>query len=241
MRIAECVLKPFLISLFLAVMVCGGSAMAQGVPVVPADSTVLPQADCCGPISPEGVQLSQLIDSMDVEHLWLADAFVDWRTGKKLHEENSKSTHCSAFAAAVGYHLNVYMLRPPEHPTLFLASAQVHWFSSKEAQREGWRPVSSQMEAQRLANTGSLVIIGYATEGGDADAHGHIVVVRPAVKTNKQLANEGPQVAQAATHNRSSDAAANSFHAHPGAWPTKVEYYAHDVDWSAPRTTAGAQ
>jgi len=226
-------LKAFFSSLVLIVLLSSGSSLAQGVPVVPAGSAALPQADCCGPISANGALLAQLIDSMDVEHLWLADAFVDWRTGKKVHAEKSKSTHCSAFAAAVGDRTNVYILRPPEHPTLYLASAQMHWFGSKAGQKAGWQPVNSQAEAQRLANNGSLVIIGYATESGDEDAHGHITVVRPAVKTNEQLANEGPQVAQAATHNRSSDAAANSFHSHPGAWPTKVQYYAHDVDWSA--------
>ena len=226
-------MKAFFSSLIFIVLLGSGSALAQGVPVIPAGSTTPLTANCCGPITPDGARLTQLIDSMDVEHLWLADAFVDWRTGKKIHEEKGKSTHCSAFAAAVGDRVDVYMLRPPEHPTLYLASAQVHWFSSKAAQKAGWRAVDSQVEAQRLANQGSLVVIGYATESGDADAHGHIVVVRPAVKTNEQLAKEGPQVAQAATHNRSSDAAANSFNAHPGAWPNKVQYYEHDVDWSA--------
>ena len=231
-------MKILLGSLFLTLLLCGGAATAQTV----ADAS--PKADCCGAITPEGARLGHLIDSMDVEHLWLADAFVDWRTGKWVHAETGKSTHCSAFAAAVGDRLNVYMLRPPEHPTLYLASAQVHWFGTGKASQDGWRELTGpdrQAQAQRLANTGSLVVIGYATEAGDADAHGHIVVVRPAVKTNEQIAKQGPQVAQAATHNRSSDAAANSFNAHPGAWPNKVRYYAHDVDWSATHTPGSAQ
>lgn len=218
----------------LAVALLGGvcARAQQPVPVFPPNADVQPEHDCCGAITPEGIRLAQLIDSMDVEHLWRADTFVDWKTGKTEHMEGH-STHCSAFAAAVGYRLNVYMLRPPEHRTLYLASAQVHWFSSRQAHRDGWRAVVSQAKAQRLANRGSLVVIGYATEAGDEDAHGHIVVVRPAVKTNAQLSVEGPQVAQAANRNRSSDAAANSFHSHPGAWPNKVQYFAHAVDWNS--------
>jgi len=199
--------------------------------VQPEGVTAEPKADCCGPISAEGARLAQFIDRMDVEHFWLSKAHVDWKTGKQDRPAVTNSTHCSAFAAAVGYYMNVYMLRPPEHPTLYLASAQVHWFGTNEGRKDGWRAVTSQAEAQRLANNGSLVVIGF--ESPDEEVHGHIVVVRPAMKTNAELEQDGPQVAQAAMHNRNTDVAANSFKAHPGAWPDKVRYYAHDVNWAS--------
>ena len=206
-------------------------AAAQAVPVLPAGSAAEPKADCCGAISPEGVRLANFIDGLDVEHFWLSKAHVDWKTGKQDKPGVTTATHCSAFAAAAGYYLNVYMLRPPEHETLYLASAQVHWFDTDAGRKAGWRAVTSQQEAQRLANNGSLVVIGF--ESPDEEVHGHIVIVRPAVKTNEELAKEGPQVAQAATYNRNTDWAARSFLAHPGAWPNKVTYFVHDVDWKS--------
>ncbi len=228
-------MKTFLAPL-AAVLLCLGFARgvaAQNVPVLPAGTAAVdPKADCCGAISPEGARLAAFIDKLDVEHFWLSKAHVDWKTGKPDHPgEVTNSTHCSAFAAAAGYYLNVYMLRPPEHPTLYLATAQVLWFGTDAGRKAGWRAVTSQQEAQRLANNGSLVVIGFASP--DEEVHGHIVVVRPAVKTNAELAVQGPQVAQAATHNRNTDWASRSFIAHPGAWPNKVTYFAHDVDWAA--------
>jgi len=43
------------------------------------------------------------------------------------------------------------------------------------------------------------------------------------------LAVEGPDVIQAATHNRADYPAAKSFNAHPGAWPSGVKIFAHTV------------
>lgn len=223
--------KAFLSSLLLLVLLSVPCARAQAVPVFSAGGAAAEaKADCCGAISPDGERLLHYIDGLDVEHFWLSKAHVDWKTGKQDRPAVTTATHCSAYAAAAGYYLNVYMLRPPEHVTLYLASAQVHWFNTDAGRKAGWHAVTSQEEAQRLANNGSLVVIGF--ESPDEEVHGHIVIVRPAVKTNAELTTQGPQVAQAANRNRSSDFASESFKAHPGAWPNKVTYYAHDVDWT---------
>jgi hypothetical protein len=183
---------------------------------------------CCGPITAAGQRLASVLDSMNVESLWLAHEHVDWKTGKPDRGERpTTSTHCSAFAAAVGLRLGVYMLRPPEHSQLLLASAQTQWFNSGGGKSAGWRPVTTMHAAQEFANEGKLVVISYANP--NPEHPGHIVIVRPSTKSPAQFAVEGPQVIQAATYNRASSPAATSFHAHPGAWPNEVRVFVHDV------------
>lgn len=186
---------------------------------------------CCGPITPAGQRLGALLDGMNVESLWLAHQHVDWKTGEPDRGPeftgSRKSTHCSAFAAAVGLRLGVYMLRPPEHGLVLLASAQTEWFNNGGGQAAGWRPVASMQAAQEFANQGKLVVISYANP--NPKRPGHIVIVRPSTKSGAQFAAEGPQVIQAATYNRASSPAATSFHAHPGAWPNEVRVFVHDV------------
>jgi hypothetical protein len=186
---------------------------------------------CCGPITSAGMRLAALLDSMDVEHRWLPQRHVDWQTGLADQPADFRgpdtATHCSAFAAAVGWRLGVYLLRPPEFRLTFLASAQSRWLSLAAAQSAGWRRVESWMAAQSLANQGQFVVICY--ENPNPKRSGHIVVVRPSLKSAAALALEGPQVIQAATRNRSDWPAAKSFTAHPGAWPNEVKIFAHEV------------
>ena len=186
---------------------------------------------CCGPITQKGERLAALLDRLDVEHLWLARLHVNWETGEADRGPDyvgpDRATHCSAFAAAVGQRLGVYMLRPPEHGLTLLATAQTHWFGSAAGQAAGWRAVASMAEAQRLANQGQLVVIGYPIP--DRHRPGHIVIVRPSLKSAAALAVEGPQVIQAATRNRSSWPAAKSFNLHAGAWPDAVRVFAHEA------------
>src|SRR5580658_7045807 len=99
------------------------------------------EQSCCGPITAAGQRLAAVLDGMHVESLWLAHQHVDWKTGQPDRSADysgpSKSTHCSAFAAAVGLRLGVYMLRPPEHGQLLLASAQTEWFNDGGGQGAG--------------------------------------------------------------------------------------------------------
>jgi hypothetical protein len=217
-------------SLAAALCLPPGSGLAQA----PTSSA---EAACCGPVSPQGRRLIALIDSMHVEQAWLAHEHVNWETGAPDRAADyagpGKATHCSAFAAAVGARLGVYMLRPPQHSQILLASAQTAWFHSGEGVRQGWRPLDGAdraQQAQAIANRGDLVVIAY--ESPDPHRPGHIVIVRPADKTAQALATDGPQIAMAGTRNYSDFIAAKAFRSHPGAWPDGVRYYWHAVDWS---------
>jgi hypothetical protein len=187
------------------------------------------EAPCCGPITPAGKRLLAVLDGMNVESLWLAQEHVNWETGEPDkdadYEGPGKSTHCSAFAAAVGKKLGVYMLRPPEHGQVLLASAQARWFHSQEGSAAGWRGARDAKEAQTLANKGAFVVVVY--ESPDAHKPGHIAIVRPSIKSSGELAEDGPEVIQAGQHNHNSTSVKNGFRSHAGAWPDGVRYYVH--------------
>jgi hypothetical protein len=197
-------------------------------PAPPAAAPHAPARDtgCCGPVTPAGERLRALLDGMDVDHLWQSHVKVDWETGEP--RGGSGSTHCSAFAAAVGERLNIYMLRPPQHPQDLLASAQGRWFQTEAARHEGWFQLNSPAQAQMLANLGNLVVLVYINP--DPHVPGHIAIVRPAEKSIQALEREGPQTTQAGAHNFSSGTAVFSFSKHPGAWPNHVLIYAHMVN-----------
>jgi hypothetical protein len=198
----------------------------------PLSSAATGETPCCGPISPAGKHLMAVLDGMNVESLWLAHEHVNWETGEPDkdadYEGPGKSTHCSAFAAAVGKKLGVYMLRPPEHGQILLASAQAKWFSSEEGRHDGWRGVRDAKEAQALANQGSLVVVVF--QSPDAHKPGHIAIVRPSTKSSERLEESGPQITQAGQQNYISTTVKNGFRSHAGAWPDGVRYYMHSLD-----------
>jgi hypothetical protein len=183
---------------------------------------------CCGAITPGGEQLLKLLVSMDVEHLWMSHHKVEWRTG--FPKSGRGGTHCSAFAAAVGERLGIYMLRPPEHSQEFLATAQGRWFEGEHARRDGWRQVRTAEEAQSLANRGELVVLFHISP--EAEVHGHIAIVRPAVKSMSAMESEGPETMQAGLLNFADGTAKRSFQLHPGVWPSQVGMYAHATRFS---------
>ena len=187
-----------------------------------------PDQPCCGPITPAGLHLTRVLDSMDVEHLWLSEHKVEWRTGAR--RSGHGGTHCSAFAAAVAERLGIYMLRPPEHEQLYLASAQGRWFLGEHAHHDGWRPVATAQDAQSLANLGQLVVLVYTNP--DPHEHGHIAIVRPALKSAKALVAEGPETIQAGLHNFADGNALRSFASHK-AWPGDVEMFSHTTSLQA--------
>src|SRR5215831_2839573 len=86
------------------------------------------EPSCCGPVTEPGKRLLGVLEGMNVETLWLSHQHINWETGEPDKGEDytgpGRSTHCSAFAAAVGKRLGIYMLRPPEHGQILLASAQ---------------------------------------------------------------------------------------------------------------------
>ncbi|NMP27550.1 hypothetical protein GW590_11835 [Rahnella sp. SAP-1] len=189
-------------------------------------------APCCGPIMPAGQHLSQVLDASNVEHLWLAREHVNWQTGMRdrpIDTANHRhvATHCSAFIAAIGERLGVYVLRPPQHGPVLLANAQNKWLSSTEGQAQGWRHLVDARSAQSLANEGKLVLISYANP--DPHRPGHIVIVRPSEKSLTDLANDGPEIIQAGMTNHNHWQASSAFAYHPGSWPNGVSYFVHDV------------
>lgn len=120
------------------------------------------EPSCCGPITDQGRRLLSVLDATNVESLWLAHEHVNWETGEPDKTEDytgpGRSTHCSAFAAAIGKRLRVYMLRPPEHGQILLANAQAKWFRSPSGKQSGWQPVRDAHDAQSPANRRNLVV-----------------------------------------------------------------------------------
>jgi len=213
---------------------------------IPVFATVATEDPCCGVITGQGKELATILDSMNVEKLWLAREHVDWRTGEADRPPNymgpGRSSHCSAFAAAVAERLGIYMLHPPDHSEILLASAQAEWFHSHGGDTAGWKQISdsdAELTAQRLANQGNLVVIVY--ESPDLHRPGHIVIVRPSEKSLADLHKEGPQTVQASMENYNSTIAAKAFKYHAGAWPNGVRYYWHAVDWSKVKSLAAHQ
>jgi hypothetical protein len=183
-------------------------------------------------ISPQGERLVKLLDSMDVEHLWIAKEYVHWKSGKPIDKpvnDEKPHTHCSAFAAAVADRLKIYLLHPPEHGATDLANAQCDWLPGPGA-AQGWQPIATPEDAQAMANAGNLVVVVYKED--DPKRHGHAAVIRPAEKSRAQIQSEGPQVAQAGMENFANVPLATGFRHHPSAWEGhRVRFYAHAVDW----------
>ena len=186
---------------------------------------------CCGPITPAARRVLDVLDQSDVEHRWLRGEHVDWSTGladRPLDYAGPETaTHCSAYAAAIGARLQVYMLRPPEHPQELLANAQTRWFGTPAARATGWMPVPTAEQAQARANAGQLVVIAFASP--NPHKPGHIAIVRPSNKSSAALSAEGPDITQAGTRNYLRTTAAAGFRTHAGAWPDGVAYFAHDL------------
>lgn len=205
------------------------AGQSQAQTLLPA--TVSQTGPCCGPITPAARNILKVLDDSDVENLWSKHRHVNWETGVPDEPADYKGreadTHCSAFAAAMGERLHVYMLRPPDHAQELLANAQTAWFGSTWGRKAGWYSVDTPEQAQALANTGRLVVVSYPSP--DPHHAGHIGIVRASDRSEAQIREGGVLMTQSGEHNyfRVSEKAA--FKSHPGAWPNGVKYFAHDV------------
>jgi hypothetical protein len=183
-------------------------------------------------ITPAGRQLAGVLDSMHVEQLWLAKQQVNWRTGEptgKVYTNSTDHTHCSAFAAATAKKLGIYLLHPPEHPTVLLANAQQDWLCGTGTNM-GWQPVKSAIEAQKLANQGFLVVVTFKSP--DPKRHGHIAIVRPSTKSDEEILAEGPDVIQAGARNYTRTTVKVGFKHHPGAFENgQLLYFYHAISF----------
>ena len=181
---------------------------------------------CCGPITSAGKKLLKVLDAADVENLWLPRQYVNWETGAPQTGSPVFTSHCSAFTAAIGKRLNVYMLRPPEHSPLLLASAQTAWFAREEGKQAGWIEVKTDEEAQRLSNAGQLVVAAY--ESPYPKKPGHIAIVRPSLKTLAELIADGPEITQAGGKNYAATSVRVGFK-RAGTYPSRLPYFAHTI------------
>ena len=188
---------------------------------------------CCGPISAAGARVLEMLDQADVEHLWLSHQRVNWETGEPEANAPVYSSHCSAFAAAISKRLNVYMLRPPEHSPVLLASAQTAWFGRDEGKRAGWYQLKNASQAQAMSNAGELVVVSY--ESPDPKKPGHIAIVRPSLKTAAALAVDGPEITQAGGKNYTDSNVRTGFKHHADAAPNGVRYFGHSIPLSLPQ------
>jgi hypothetical protein len=188
-------------------------------------------AACCGPVTAAGDHLSDVLDSMNVESLWLVHEHVNWETGEPdrgpEYTGPGTHTHCSAFAAAAAKRFGIYLLRPPEHGQILLANAQYDWLASEAGREAGWHAVSASREAQRLANEGNFVLAVFQSR--DAHTPGHVAILRPSKRSMETLLADGPELIQAAQHNHNKVNTRVAFENHPGAFPDGIRYYAHAV------------
>jgi hypothetical protein len=199
-----------------------GAILAATIGVGRADDTAV--------ISPKGLWLAAQLDALSVESKWIAGAHIDWETGLpngRPETRPGRHTHCSAFVASAAKTLGVYILRPPEHGQVLLANAQNEWLAGAGAD-QGWRPVTSALEAQSLANSGVLVVASYHAHRDDKP--GHIAIVRPSVVTAEDIAAGGPTLIQAGSLNSAAIPAKQGFAGHIHAWrDNEIAYYAHDI------------
>jgi len=227
------IIKPLANALALTAIALSLGACASDqsqVQTLPA-VTVSQTGPCCGPITPAARNILKVLDDSDVENLWSKHRHVNWETGVPEEPADYKgreaATHCSAFAAAMGERLDVYMLRPPYHAQELLANAQTAWFGSTSGRKVGWTSVDTPEQAQTLANMGKLVVVSY--QSPDPHHAGHIGIVRASDRTEAEIRESGVLMSQSGERNyfRVSEKAA--FKWHPGAWPGGVKYFAHDV------------
>jgi hypothetical protein len=187
---------------------------------------------CCGPIHEKASALLTQLDNMQVDRFWLAGRHINWETGmpdKPVdYKGQGRATHCSAFVAAAAKRLIVYVLRPPEHSQVLLASAQTVWLASEAARQAGWTKLEDSKQAQTQANQGFLVLVTF--QSPNPKKPGHIAIVIPSEKTEEELMREGPQIMQAGTINYSSTSVKIGFLKHKGAWPNGVRYFSHSLN-----------
>ena len=170
----------------------------------------------------DGRALKEFYLSLHVEDLWLSGQHVNWQTGEPddPSAEQDIHTHCSAFVAAACAKKNIYILRPPDHSIQLLANAQYDWLQSNEAKKIGWikiEPDGVYEKSQVLANKGYLVVA--TCKNKDPKLPGHIGLVRPAEITTDQLAESGPMLISAGTHNFNYISLKSAFGSHLSGWP----------------------
>jgi hypothetical protein len=174
------------------------------------------------PLEERGSALRSFYLSLDVENLWQAGQHIDWETGvaDKPEATSGIHTHCSAFVAAACKRLGIYILRPPEHKQVLLSNGQYDWLTGKSAADAGWKQVLSgdvYENAEMMANRGMVVIA--ICKNPDEKKPGHVALVMPADISRRKLAETGPVLIMAGTHNHNSVSLKTGFKSHLTEWP----------------------
>ncbi len=149
------------------------------------------------PLSERGRALKKHYDQANVENLWLKGYQVDWETGQSLKKaHHPKTTHCSAFVAALLKRNGLYILRPPEHMTKNLANAQYDYLETEKAKEDGWVKLNGMyQDIQRKANEGYFVVA--VVKNKNVERSGHIALVYPMEVREQEVKENGPYVIQA--------------------------------------------
>jgi hypothetical protein len=174
-------------------------------------------------LTPQGETLLQLLNTLDVEHHWLAGQPIDWRTGDPLTDSSQAFplTNDSAFVAAVANRLGLPFLEPKGGNVR--PARQLNWLQ-KEGVDLGWQKVNP-VQAQWLANQGWLVVAGWRGSQ-DQGGRGHVAVIRPTPGPLTTLTDLGPHVTQAAAHNANDTTVKQGF-PEPAWEGQKIVYLAH--------------
>jgi hypothetical protein len=176
----------------------------------------------------QAAMLSAFLDSLQVNHYWLVGYSVNWLTGATGGSGPNMTlgtdSHCSAFAAAAADLLGIYILRQPDASDIDLANHQAVWLPTNTA---GWFPIDSMVDAQHLANTGTLAVASYL----NPDGSGHIAVLRPSNRTDASVNTFGPEECQSGDYNYADTNVITGFSEHPGAFPSNIYYYGHTVSY----------
>lgn len=179
-----------------------------------------------------GQVLQDFYLSLEVESHWPAGHHVNWETGEPdmPESQHGNKTHCSAFAAAACKKMGIYLLCPPEHGQVLLANAQFDWLQTAAALKAGWKSVIGDdryKQVQMMANEGKIVVA--VCKNSDPSEPGHAALVMPKERSLRLLADEGPEVIMAGTHNHNFISLKNGFHNHIPDWPeTEVRFYVHE-------------
>lgn len=182
----------------------------------------------------QAATLSALLDSLQVQNYWMEGTNVDWLTGvagalnsNPIMMTEGTATHCSAFAGAVSYLLNVYLLRQPAASDILLANNQANWLATNTT---GWFPVTNMAAAQHLVNTGALVVASYLNP--DPSQPGHIAILRPSNRTDFSVSLLGPEECQSGDINYADTNISTGFGGSAtGQFPNEIKYYAHTVNY----------
>ncbi len=176
-------------------------------------------------IDENGDQLKKFYLGLNVEHLWIEGNHINWKTGEANSPDATIGihTHCSAFVAAACERMGIYILRPPQNGQILLAKGQYDWLQTEDARKNGWSSLtdinrlSLYVQAQKLANSGKVVVT--IVKNPDGSKPGHTVLVIPKETDIKTLEKSGPMIIMAGTHNFNFISLKNGFKTHITGWP----------------------